>query len=207
MIFYFHLEHYLFLLACYLVCSIPFGLVIGKIIKNIDIRQDGSGNIGATNVSRLIGKKWGIVTFILDGIKGGIMVLFAKNFELSYYHHYFLALVVLFCVLGHIFPIYLKFKGGKGVATTIICLIFYNKLIGIVIVIIWAITFILTRTSSLSSLTSIFFATAIALSYTKQESMILMSILCFLIFVRHKNNIIDIIKGKERKFNKNAKKR
>jgi len=75
----FYLEHYLFLLASYLICSIPFGLVIGKIVKNIDIRKDGSGNIGATNVARLIGKKWGFITFILDGFKGGIMVILAKK--------------------------------------------------------------------------------------------------------------------------------
>lgn len=205
MIFYF--EHYLFFLASYLVCSIPFGLVIGKIIKNIDIRNEGSGNIGATNVARLIGKKWGALTFILDGMKGGIMVLIAQKFELSYYHHYFLAFTVLFCVLGHIFPIYLKFKGGKGVATTMICLLFYSKIIGISALIIWVITFILTRTSSLASLVSIFFATAIALTYTNQASAILMLILCALIFIRHKDNIINLINGKENKFYKNAKKR
>jgi glycerol-3-phosphate acyltransferase PlsY len=205
MIFYF--EHYLFFLVSYLVCSIPFGLVIGKIIKNIDIRKEGSGNIGATNVARLIGKKWGALTFILDGMKGGVMVLIAQKFELSYYHHYFLAFTVLFCVLGHIFPIYLKFKGGKGVATTMICLLFYSKIIGISALIIWVITFILTRTSSLASLVSIFFATAIALTYTNQASAILMLILCALIFIRHKDNIINLINGKENKFYKNAKKR
>lgn len=203
----FYLEHYLLFLTSYLICSIPFGLVIGKIIKNIDIRKEGSCNIGATNIARLIGKKWGALTFILDGMKGGIMVLIAQKFVLSYYHHYFLALTVLFCVLGHIFPIYLKFKGGKGVATTMICLLFYSKIIGISALIIWVITFILTRTSSLASLTSIFFATAIALTYTNQASAILMLILCALIFVRHKDNIVNLINGKENKFNKNAKKR
>jgi len=88
-----------------------------------------------------------------------------------------------------------------------ICLIFYSQIIGVCAVIIWITTFILTKTSSLASLTSIFFATAIALTHTNQASAILMIILCLLIFIRHKDNIINIAKGKEKKFNKNDKKR
>lgn len=200
--------HYIYFLISYLICSIPFGLVISKIIANKDIREFGSKNIGATNVARVIGKKWGVLTFLLDGMKGGIMVIIAKNFNMSYYYDYFLALVVLFCVLGHIFPIYLKFRGGKGVATTFICLLFFSKIIAISAIIIWLATFVLTRTSSLASLNSIFFATAIALQYGTKSQSILMIILCILIFYRHKTNIINLIKGKELKFNtKNDKKR
>lgn len=201
----FDLEHYIFFIISFLICSIPFGLAIGKIFGNIDIRKKGSGNIGATNVARLMGKKWGAITFALDGMKGGIMVLIANNFFISYYHDHFLALAVLFCVLGHIFPIYLKFKGGKGVATTMVCLIFYSKIIGICAAIIWLITFISTKTSSVASLLSIFFATAIAIQYTNKTSSILMITLCLLIFIRHKNNIINMINGTEKKFNKNDK--
>ncbi|MFT4718578.1 MAG: glycerol-3-phosphate acyltransferase PlsY [Rickettsiales bacterium] len=203
----FDLKHYIFFLIAYLICSIPFGLVVGKIFGNIDVRKQGSKNIGATNVARLIGKKWGILTFMLDGMKGGTMIIIAKQFSMSYYHSYFLSLVVLFCVLGHIFPIYLKFKGGKGVATTMFCLLFYSKIIGICAMIIWLVTFVFTKTSSLASLVSIFFATAIAIQYTNRESYILMIILCILIFLRHKNNIINLINGTEKKFNKNVKKR
>lgn len=200
--------HYIYFLISYLICSIPFGLVVSKIIANEDIREFGSKNIGATNVARVIGKKWGVLTFLLDGMKGGIMVIIAKNFNMSYYYDYFLALVVLFCVLGHIFPIYLKFRGGKGVATTFICLLFFSKIIAISAIIIWLATFVLTRASSLASLNSIFFATAIALQYGAKSQSILMIILCILIFYRHKTNIINLIKGKELKFNtKNDKKR
>ena len=197
----------IFLVLTYLIAAIPFGLVLAKIFTKTDIRTLGSKNIGATNVSRLVGKKWGILTFMLDGMKGGTMIIIAKQFSMSYYHSYFLSLVVLFCVLGHIFPIYLKFKGGKGVATTMFCLLFYSKIIGICAMIIWLITFVFTRTSSLASLVSIFFATAIAMQYTNRESSILMIILCILIFLRHKNNIINLINGTEKKFNKNVKKR
>ncbi len=136
------------------------------------------------------------------------MVIIAKKFDPSYYHEHFLAFVVLFCILGHIFPIYLKFKGGKGVATTMICLLFFNKLIGLSALFLWVITFIFTKTSSTASLLSIFFATAIAMQYTGKISSILMVTICILIFLRHKDNIINLINGTEKKFDKkNAKKR
>ena len=111
---------FLFLVITYLIASIPFGLLLGKVFAKVDIRELGSKNIGATNATRILGKKLGFFTLILDSFKGMLMVIIAR---FSFYEinnlHLFLVLVSFVSIFSHIYPVYLKFKGGKGVATAI----------------------------------------------------------------------------------------
>src|SRR3989338_2181706 len=103
----------LFLIVTYFIAAIPFGLILTKKYLGKDIRESGSGNIGATNVARIAGKKLGVLTLLLDAFKGMIMVIAARFFFFeSQFLHLFLVLVCAVAVLGHIYPIYLKFKGG-----------------------------------------------------------------------------------------------
>ena len=121
MIFFYQL---LFLILTYFISAIPFGLVLTKHFLKKDVRESGSGNIGATNVTRVAGKKIGALTLMLDGLKGMIMVIFARFlFSSVNYLHLYLALVSLVAVVAHIYPIYLNFKGGKVVATAIAVLL------------------------------------------------------------------------------------
>ncbi|MFM8186729.1 MAG: glycerol-3-phosphate acyltransferase, partial [Alphaproteobacteria bacterium] len=138
----------IFLVITYLICSIPFGLLFSKIFANTDIRKLGSGNIGATNVTRILGKKFGALTFVFDSGKGMIMVIIARfAFVESDDLHNFLVLVSLIGICAHIFPIYLNFKGGKGIATTIGCLIALDFNVGMLAIFFWILSFAAFRIS------------------------------------------------------------
>jgi glycerol-3-phosphate acyltransferase PlsY len=194
-------EKFLFLLATYLVCSVPFGLVLTKIFTKQDLRELGSKNIGATNVSRVAGKKLGLITLILDGLKGAIMVIIARfAFANSSHSDMFLTLVALVAVLGHCYSLYLKFNGGKGVATAIAVTLAINPLVGIFTILIWLLAFLIYRISSISSLCSTLLAIAFGL-YAKApiEQILLFIALFALITIRHKENIDRLIKGEEKK--------
>lgn len=102
------------LAGAYFLGAIPFGLVLARVFKGIDIREHGSKNIGATNVARTAGKPLGVLTLVLDAAKGAAPVLAAQHLELDLY---FVVGAGLIAILGHVFPIYLRFRGGKGVAT------------------------------------------------------------------------------------------
>ena len=180
-----------FLLITYLLCSIPFGLILSKIFAKKDIRQFGSKNIGATNVARILGKKLGLCTLILDGAKGAVMVVIAKlifndNQNLDLY----LVLVAIIAVIGHIFPIYLKFKGGKGVATSLAVLLAINLELGLISCAVWLMIFSIGRISALASLGAIVAALSFAIyQQIAAEQIALCIILTILIFIRHKENI------------------
>lgn len=190
----------LFLLITYLISSIPFGLFLGKLFANIDIREHGSNNIGATNVSRIIGKKLGLVTLILDGLKGGVMVMIARFiFHDFIYLEILLILTAAIAVIGHIFPIYINFKGGKGVATSIATIITLDPYIGAAICLIWIIAFILFRISAISSISAIFSSLIISLFYNTISHNIFYFLLFILILYRHKDNIKRLIQGSEKK--------
>ena len=134
-------------IASYLMGSIPFGLILTKIFLNKDIREIGSGNIGATNALRTGNKLIGYSTLILDIVKAVIPVIFVK---INYPDLIYVASLCSF--LGHVFPIWLKFKGGKGVATYVGILFSINFLLGIIFVVSWGIIFLMFRYSSLLSL-------------------------------------------------------
>ncbi|MFT6332544.1 MAG: glycerol-3-phosphate acyltransferase PlsY [Lentimonas sp.] len=191
----------LFLTLTYLISAVPFGLVIAKFFAQKDITKLGSGNIGATNVARTCGKTLGIVTLILDGLKGAIMVLIARTiFSDAANLEIFLSLVGAVAVIGHIFPVYLKFKGGKGVATGIAVLVAIDPIIGLFTCLAWAAIFIFTRIVSIASLLSIISTLGFTFYIgSTQQNILLVSFVAFLIIVRHSANIKRILNNEEAK--------
>lgn len=190
-----------FIFFTYLVAAIPFGLVLSLTIAKKDIRKLGSGNIGATNVTRNCGKLLGFLTLILDGLKGAIMVILAQacfgkaaNFEV------FVSVVGAAAVIGHIFPVYLKCKGGKGVATTIAVLVAINPFVGLFTCLSWLAIFIFTRTVSIASIAAILSTLGFVFYIGETNSQILLvTLLAFLIVVRHLENIKRILNNEEAK--------
>lgn len=181
----------------YFFGSIPFGLILTKFFLKKDLREIGSGNIGATNAFRTGKKFLGVLTLLFDGLKGYISVVITLNYSPEYI--YFSSLL---CFLGHIFPVWLKFKGGKGVATFIGILLALSWPAGILICLTWLSTAFISRISSLSALissaTSIFWIWFL----DKPDAVFVITILTIFIWLRHKNNILRIIAGKETKINK-----
>ena len=182
-------------LFSYLIGSIPFGILISKLFKLGNIRNIGSGNIGATNVLRTGHKKAAFLTLIMDIAKGLIVVFLTKEyFGITASH--FAALGVFF---GHLFSIFLFFKGGKGVATFMGIQMILNFYVGIFICIVWIITAIITKYSSLSSLISSIFSLVILILINDFSYLWVQIILVFSIVTSHKDNIINLILGNENK--------
>jgi len=188
------LSQIFFLILTYLVASIPFGLVLSLIFAKKDIRKFGSKNIGATNVTRVVGKKLGFATLIMDGVKGALMVLIARYFFYGIVGlEDYLYVVAFVAILGHVFSIYLKFKGGKGVATTIATLLALNPVLGGLVILIWLMVFAIFRISALSALVAMFGAVMLVIfgGYSIVQ-MGFMTLVFVLIVVRHKDNIIKL---------------
>ena len=175
----------------YLMGSIPFGFILTKIFLNKDIREIGSGNIGATNALRTGNKIVGYSTLILDILKAVVPVIYIKIF-----YQDFLYIASLCAFLGHVFPIWLKFKGGKGVATYLGILFAINFYYGIIFVIFWFITFFITKFSSLSSLIGAASIPIYLLILTQFDQVIFFTIMFTLIFFTHRENI-KRLKNKE----------
>ena len=178
-------------IASYLMVSIPFGLILTKIYLKKDIRDIGSGNIGATNVLRTGNKLIGYLTLALDITKAIIPVIYVKiNFpELIY-------IASLCAFLGHVFPIWLKFKGGKGVATYVGILFSINILLGVVFISCWIITFLISKYSSLSSIIASLSVPIYLLIKGDIGTVIFFIIMFVLIFFTHRENI-KRLKNKE----------
>jgi len=180
----------------YIVGTIPFGLLITKIFLKKDIRKVGSGNIGATNVLRTGKKYLGLATLLLDGLKAYISVKITLNFFPDYVY-----LSALLCFLGHIFPVWLKFNGGKGIAVYLGVLFAFSVYLGFVFITSWIIIFYLSKYSSLSSLVSslVIFLFSIVLNNFN------MSLFFFIIFIiatyTHRENISRIKNKTENKSN------
>ena len=182
-------------IVSYLMGSIPFGLILTKIFLKKDIREIGSGNIGATNALRTGNKFIGYSTLILDIIKAVIPVLYIKiNFSDLIY------LSALCAFLGHVFPVWLKFKGGKGVAVFIGILLAYNIFIGIVFLFVWLIIAFLFKFSSLAALSACSSVLMILL-LTNDSQLLTFSIIITIIFLKHKSNIFRLFSGNEAKIN------
>ncbi len=175
----------------YLMGSIPFGLVLTKIFLKKDIREIGSGNIGATNALRTGNKTIGYLTLILDILKAVAPVLYVKIF-----YQDFLYIASLCAFLGHVFPIWLKFKGGKGVATYVGILFAINFYFGIIFILSWFITFFISKYSSLSSLIASASIPIYILIFNQFNQIIFYTIMFVLIFFTHRENI-KRLKNKE----------
>ena len=178
-------------IASYLMGSIPFGLILTKIFLNKDIRDIGSGNIGATNALRTGNKLIGYSTLILDIAKAIIPVIFVK---IIYPDLIYIASLCAF--LGHVFPVWLKFKGGKGVATYVGILFSINFLLGIIFVSSWGIVFLVFRYSSLSSIIGSISIPIYILITDQISNAIFFGIMFILIFFTHRENI-KRLKNKE----------
>lgn len=181
----------------YIYGSVPFGLILVKLLKGVDIRKIGSGNIGATNVSRVLGIKGGLISGILDISKGFIPVILGRYLGLSEIE---LFLLGFFGVIGHDFSIFLSFNGGKGVASTLGLLIAINPVVVLIEAIPFFNTFFLTRFVSLSSIMGLLFL-PVSFLIVGNKTLALLSILPSLLgIIRHRENIERLIYGIERKF-------
>ena len=177
-------------ITSYLVGSIPFGFILTKIFLKKDIRDIGSGNIGATNALRTGNKSLGYGTLLLDVLKAIIPVIYTK---LNYPDYIFITSMFVF--IGHVFPLWLKFKGGKGVATYVGILFSINLIYGIVFAGVWFITLLVSKYSSLSSLIASL-AIPIYLLFLNNGNLIFFSLMFVLIIYTHRDNV-KRLKNKE----------
>lgn len=185
----------------YLLGSIPFGLIITRLGGHGDIRKIGSGNIGTTNVLRTGSKKLAALTLLCDGLKGTIAVLIA-----SWYGGPEFGLAAgLGAFLGHLFPVWLKFKGGKGVATYIGVLLGLAWPLGLAFMAIWLAMAVAFRYSSLSALTASLVTPLMAFAIGSTDKAILFAILSLLLWAKHHENIGRLLSGKESKIGQKAK--
>jgi glycerol-3-phosphate acyltransferase PlsY len=184
--------------------SIPFGLILTRLAGAGDIRQVGSGNIGATNVLRTGNKKLAIATLIFDAVKGATAVLFATLLTGTA----LTATAAVMVVVGHCFPIWLNFKGGKGVATSLAALAALDIFIGALFVSVWLITALISRYSSLSALLAML-ACVGAGFIVLDDIMVQVAILSLgaLVWSRHHANIGRLLTGKETKIGNNPHRR
>ena len=180
-------------IVSYLFGSIPFGFILTKLFLKIDIRNVGSGNIGATNALRTGNKLIAYSTLFLDILKAIIPVLYVK-----FYYQDLLYISALTAFLGHIFPIWLKFKGGKGVATYLGILISINIIFGVTFGIVWILTYVFTKYSSLASILGSL-VIPIYVFYMNLENAIFYFIIFILIFYTHRENIKRLINKEENK--------
>lgn len=203
----------LYCIISYLIGSIPSGLIIGKGIKKIDIREHGSGNLGATNAVRVLGLKLGLIVLVMDFLKGGIPILLAQHvFKTNWDPMIF----GIFAVLGHVFPLFARFKGGKAVATSGGVLLFFQPIITVIGLIAFAITLIASKMVSLSSTMAAITIFTLTLVVSIQPDLrqqffgngspvifvFAVTILFLFILIRHIPNYKRIINGTENKIGK-----
>ena len=185
------------IIISYLLGAVPFGLMFSKLFSDVDVRTIGSGNIGATNVLRAAGKNAAVLTLLADGLKGLIPVLVANRI---FQNDAVTALSGAAAVLGHVFPIYLKFKGGKGVATSYGVVLAVAPWTGMICLVVWALVAFIWRYSSLSALIS--FACYPVLTFFSgsppSKPYGLLSLFMFgMIYYRHRENIRRLLSGTE----------
>lgn len=189
------------LLAAYILGSIPFGLIVGKLAKGVDIREHGSGNIGATNVLRILGPRWASVVFILDILKGFVPTFIAGNLGLT--SDWFVVLAGAIAAFGHTFSVFIRFKGGKGVATSLGVIIGLNPIIaGLGLLIFLIVTFI-WRYVSLGSCIGTLSVFLMMLFWKSMDTplsyKVVVGILIIAIIAKHIPNLKRIINGTEAK--------
>ncbi|MCV6599571.1 MAG: glycerol-3-phosphate 1-O-acyltransferase PlsY [Alphaproteobacteria bacterium] len=190
-------QYLILTLLGYAFGSIPFGLIFAKLLGHGDIRKIGSGNIGATNALRTGSKKLALLTLICDMLKGVAPVLIAKSCCPEY-----IIIAGIGAIIGHCFPIWLRFKGGKGVATTLGVLLAISPILGLLVCLTWLVVAITFKISSLSALVAILLAPIYNFFLLDEKSAILAMGITIIVWLRHKDNIIRIIKREEKKIGK-----
>lgn len=190
---------YLILIVAYLIGSIPTGYILTSLIKGIDVRNIGSGNVGATNAARALGLKHGIIVALLDVFKGFLAVSIVFFF-LTEPATYLPLLTGLLAILGHDHSVFLKFSGGKGVATTFGVLLRITPLALLIIVIIWFLLSTLTRYVSVASIISSLLMPLMAFIFIDSNlGLLFYSIFGLLIIIKHHENIKRLLAGDENK--------
>ena len=192
------------LISSYLLGSIPTGYLFGRALKGIDIRKHGSGNVGATNVFRVVGKIPGVIVLFLDALKGFAAVALAAGFiyntNVPINIEWFCIIAALSSVIGHNWTIFLGFKGGKGIAVSTGALTALMHKVAGACFVVWLLVFLITHIVSISSI-----AASIALPIfawvfdSPTELKILSVILCIISIYKHKSNIKRILKGEEKR--------
>ncbi|MBQ7403083.1 MAG: glycerol-3-phosphate 1-O-acyltransferase PlsY [Lentisphaeria bacterium] len=214
----FYLKLAIFAVGAFLIGGIPFGYIIGK-LNGKDIRKEGSCNIGATNVTRVVGKWWGKLCFLLDFLKGALPVTAAVLLSKDDPYGILPAVTAFLVVAGHIWPVYLKFKGGKGVATAAGAFLPLSWAAIVTALIVWALVFLTTRYVSLASITAaVIFALTAVIFYiifpelslfpgykTGVACLIPIVLLSILTIVKHRSNIKRLLEGTENRFEKAKK--
>lgn len=192
----------LLVVFAYLMGSISSAIILSRLLGLQDPRSVGSGNPGATNVLRYGGKKVAALTLLGDIIKGALPVLLAHSLTVS---SQVMAWVMLAAFLGHLFPVYFRFKGGKGVATALGVFTTYDPVLGLVLIGAWLISAFITRISSLSALVATAIAPVFLYWRGEPQPILLVTVLIVaLIFWRHKANIQRILKGEESRINQKS---
>lgn len=190
----------IFIVFSYLLGSIPTGVIIAKYFFNVDIQKVGSGNIGATNVARTLGKKVGILTLIGDSLKGIIPIILVKLYEPYPLNQSLIFFCALSSFLGHLFPIYLKFKGGKGVATALgIFLVLFPFQTLLCALVFFLIVYIFRYVSLGSIISSALMPILVSFRAQNTYQIALSIIISILIIIKHKDNIHRLLEGKEHK--------
>ena len=191
--------NYFLIITSYLIGSIPFGLLLGK-SAGIDVRKDGSGNIGATNVSRLVGKKIGAITLVLDAAKGLVPMVVAGRIGVDIN-------IVMLCgaasFAGHLFPVYLRFHGGKGVATALGVFLYLSPLALLICALLFFGAVSLSGYVSVGSLlASALMPAVIFFQQGGGSSFYLALFVGLLIWIKHRENIIRLVRGEEKSWRK-----
>ena len=187
-------------ILAFFIGGIPFGLIIGKVFKKIDIREYGSHNIGATNVGRVIGKKYAILTFLLDGLKSFLPVFFAKY----YFGIHFATYIAFFVIMGHIFSPWLKGKGGKGISSLMLALLAIDYVLFLIMALTWLLCFKITKISALSALLSTFIMLVSSFFVVERFCFFVLFVVSCVVFYAHRSNIKRVLSGEELGFGKKS---
>ncbi len=189
----------LMIIICYLIGSMPFGYIVAKVVKKIDIRDYGSGNIGATNAFRVLGPWLASLVLIGDLLKGFLAIVLFSQLNID--SLFVIILGGLAVIGGHDWSIFLKFKGGKGIATTYGVFLALNPKIALLSALIWLIVIALTRYASLASILSLSVLVVLMLWFRQPQEYIIFSVIILaLALYRHRGNILRLKEGKEKKF-------
>lgn len=195
--------NYLYVLAfaiiAYLIGSIPTGYIIVKLKTNQDIRTIGSGSTGATNVKRVLGKKWFFIVMLLDALKGALPVVLAKVLTVDTYGIY-AVISAIFVIIGHSKPIFLQFKGGKSVASGVGTILALNPLVGLSIAAIWGVITYISKYVSLGSIIALILSPFLMYLFKNPIGYIVYCLIAAIYIVwLHRENIVRLIKGEENK--------